>query len=142
MDPKILVPVNDSPTARATVYSIISLKDKFPRKLTLLYVIRKDLLSYKMIPDTQLEMVRENAKRGGRAVLDKYCSTLAEAGFEPETMLEFGTPQVVISEIADRDGFDLLVIGRHERGGQIRNVLFGSVASYVLHNVSCPVLLF
>ncbi len=142
MDPKILVPVNDSPTARATVYSIISLKEKFPRKLTLLYVIRKDLLSYKMIPDTQLEMVKENAKRGGRVILDKYCTTLIDAGFEPETMLEFGTPQMVISEIADRDAFDLLVIGRHERGGQIRNVLFGSVASYVLHNVSCPVLLF
>jgi len=36
MDPKILVPVNDSATARATVYSIISLKDRFPKTLTLL----------------------------------------------------------------------------------------------------------
>ncbi len=142
MDPKILVPVNDSPTARATVYSIISLKDRFPKTLTLLYVIRKDLLTYKMIPDIQMEMVKENAMKGGRTLLDKYCATLIDAGFEPQTMLEFGTPQVVISEIADRDEFDLLVIGRHERGGQIRNVLFGSVASYVLHNVSCPVLLF
>ena len=58
MDPKILVPVNDSPTARATVYSIISLKDRFPKTLTLLYVIRKDLLTYKMIPDIQMEMVK------------------------------------------------------------------------------------
>ena len=80
--------------------------------------------------------------KGGRTLLDKYCATLIDAGFEPQVMLEFGTPQMVISEIADRDGFDLLVIGRHERGGQIRNVLFGSVASYVLHNVSCPVMLF
>jgi hypothetical protein len=36
----------------------------------------------------------------------------------------------------------LLVIGRHEGGGEIRDVLFGSVANYVLHNVRCPVLLF
>ena len=72
---------------------------RFPQTLTLLYVIRKDLLTYKMIPDMQLEMVKENAMKGGRALLEKYCATLADAGFEPQTMLEFGTPQVVISEI-------------------------------------------
>jgi len=142
MDPKILVPVNDSPTARSTVYSIIRLKERFPRELTLLYVIDKGLLNYKMIPGIQLDMVRENAEKAGRTLLRKYTTTLEEAGFELDTRIDFGTPQRVISEIAGRDGFDLIVIGRHERGGQIRNVLFGSVASYVLHNVSCPVLLF
>ena len=142
MEPKILVPLNDSPTARATADKIIALKERFPATLTLLYVIKKDLLTYKMMSDIQLEMVKENAEKSGRVLLDKYCARFIEQGFKPETMLEFGTPQVVISEIADRDGFDLVVIGRHERGGQIRNVLFGSVASYVLHNVSCPVLLF
>lgn len=142
MDPKILVPVNDSPTARSTVDTIIRLKDRFPQTLTLLYVIDKGLLTYKMIPDIQLDMVRDNARKGGMTLLDKHCVKLREAGFELETVIDFGTPQRVISEIAERDGFDLIVIGRHERGGQIRNVLFGSVASYVLHNVSCPVLLF
>ena len=142
MDPKILVPVNDSATARSTVYSIIQLKERFPRKLTLLYVIDKGLLNYKMIPDIQLDMVRENAEKAGMRLLGKYTTTLEEAGFEVETRIDFGTPQRVISEIAERDEFELIVIGRHERGGQIRNVLFGSVASYVLHNVSCPVLLF
>lgn len=142
MEPKILVPVNDSPTARSTVDAIIKLKDRFPQTLTLLYVIDKGLLTYKMIPDIQLDMVKENAEKAGGKLLEKYCVKLEEAGFELETMVDFGTPQRVISEIADRDGFDLIVIGRHERGGQIRNVLFGSVASYVLHNVSCPVLLF
>lgn len=142
MDPKILVPVNDSPTAHSTVDSIIRFRDRFPRKLTLLYVIDKGLLTYKMIPDIQLEMLRDNAQKAGMTLLEKHCVKLREAGFELDTMIDFGTPQRVISEIADRDTFDLIVIGRHERGGQIRNVLFGSVASYVLHNVSCPVLLF
>jgi nucleotide-binding universal stress UspA family protein len=34
-----------------------------------------------------------------------------------------------------------LIIGRHTGAGEIRDVLFGSVANYVLHNVKCPVLL-
>ena len=36
----------------------------------------------------------------------------------------------------------LTIIGRRESTGEIRDVLFGSVANYVLHNVACPVLLF
>jgi nucleotide-binding universal stress UspA family protein len=35
-----------------------------------------------------------------------------------------------------------MIIGRRESTGEIRDVLFGSVANYVLHNVACPVLLF
>lgn len=142
MEPKILVPVNDSPTARATIESIIALKNRFPKTLTLLYVINKDQLAYRMIPEFQLEMVRENAQKAGRVLLSKYSSNLVEAGFEPEIVLEFGTPQAVIANIANQDDFNLLVIGRHEGGGEIRDVLFGSVANYVLHNVKCPVLLF
>lgn len=142
MEPKILVPVNDSPTARATIESIITLKNRFPKRLTLLYVINKDQLAYRMIPEFQLEMVRENAQKAGRVLLNKYSSNLVEEGFEPEIVLEFGTPQAVIANIANQDNFNLLVIGRHEGGGEIRDVLFGSVANYVLHNVKCPVLLF
>jgi nucleotide-binding universal stress UspA family protein len=48
----------------------------------------------------------------------------------------------VITDTANEDGFNLIVIGRHEGGGEIRDVLFGSVANFVLHNVKCPVLLF
>lgn len=142
MDPRILVPVNDSPTAHATVDTIVSLKDKFPSRLTLLYVINKDQLAYKMIPDFQLEMVKENAQKAGRVLLEKFSAKLIDEGFAPDTMLELGTPQLVICEIANQQDFNLVIIGRHEGGGQIRDVLFGSVANYVLHNVSCPVLLF
>ncbi len=142
MEPKILVPVNDSPTAHATVDAIIASKSRFPRQLTLLYVINKEQLAYRMIPDFQVEMVKENAQRAGRGLLAKYREQLTEAGFEPATILKTGSPREVITDIANEDEYDLLVIGRHEGGGQIRDVLFGSVANFVLHNVKCAVLLF
>ena len=142
MDPKILVPVDDSPTAHATVDSIISLKTRFPRKITLLYVINQEQLAYRMIPDFQVEMVKENAQRAGKILLEKFEQRLVEQGFEPDTVLETGSPRDVITNRANEDGYNLLVIGRHEGGGQIRDVLFGSVANHVLHNVTCPVLLF
>ena len=141
MDPKILVPVDDSVTARATIDAIIEYSARFPKTITLLYVINREQLAYRMIPDFQLDMVKENARRAGKLLLDKYLTKLTEAGFTPEVQLEVGEPRLVIANIANKDGYQLVVIGRHEGGGEIRSVLFGSVANYVLHNVRCPVLL-
>lgn len=143
MLPKILVPIDDSPTSRKTIDRIIELKDHFSSKhLTLLYVINSTQLAYRMIPEFQVDMVKENATRAGRKFLDRADAKLKEAGFTNELMLEFGEPRDIISHTANVQEFQLLVIGRHEGGGEIRDVLFGSVANHVLHNVKCPVLLF
>jgi len=142
MIPKILVPVDDSPTAQKTIDTIIELRERFSKKLTLLYVINNEQLAYRMIPDFQVEMVRENATKAGHLLLQRADAKLREAGFENELILEFGEPRQKIAHIANDEEFQLLVIGRHEGGGEIRDVLFGSVANHVLHNVKCPVLLF
>lgn len=142
MDPKILLPVDDSATARATIKAVISQKNRFPQTITLLYVINQDQLAYRAIPDFQLEMVKENAQKAGRQLLDKVADQLRSEGFTPELMLKTGTPRNVIVDTANEENFHLVVVGRHEGSGEIRDILFGSVANYVLHNVRCPVLLF
>ncbi len=63
---------------------------------------------------------------------------LRSAGFEVELRLEFGAPRRVIPQIANDESFQLLVLGRKAGSGEIRDVVFGSVANYVLHNVSLP----
>ena len=142
MIPKILIPIDDSPTAERTIDTIISLKRHFSKQLTLLYVINNEQLAYRMIPDFQVDMVRQNATRSGRHLLEKADSKLRDAGFTNDLLLEFGEPRQTITRIANEQEFQLIVIGRHEGGGEIRDVLFGSVANHVLHNVKCPVLLF
>ena len=142
METKILIPVDGSSTAGRTLEKIIALKENFPNRLTLLHVVDIDKLAYRMIPDFQIDMVRENASKAGQMVLDDRAGTLAEAGFSVEARLEFGSPRQTICKIANEEGFQLMIIGRRESTGEIRDVLFGSVANYVLHNVACPVLLF
>ncbi len=142
MIPKILVPIDDSPTAKRTVDTIINLKDHFSKQLTLIHVINKSQLAYRMIPEFQVDMVKENATKAGRKLLERASAKLQEAGFTNELILEFGEPRDIITHTANSQAFQLLVIGRHEGGGEIRDVLFGSVANHVLHNVRCPVLLF
>lgn len=142
MEPKILIPVDDSATAVRTVEAIIAQRKRFPRSLTVLHVINQEQLAYRMIPDFQLDMIKENARKAGKHLLEKFCGMLQEVGFVCEKMLVTGDPRHTIIEIANKQDFQLVVIGRHEGGGEIRDVLFGSVANHVLHNVRCPVLLF
>ena len=141
MNPKILIPVDDSPTSLKTIESVIEQKQRFPKKVTLLHVVN-DQLAYRMIPDFQVDMVRENAGKAGHNKLHQIGALLQEAGFDTDLRLEYGSPRRVIPQIANDEEFQLLVIGRKARTGEIRDVLFGSVANFVLHNVKCPVLLF
>lgn len=142
METKILIPVDGSNTAGRTLEKIIALKERFPQELTLLHVVDIDKLTYRMIPDFQLDMIKENAGKAGQHVLDSKTVMLEQAGFVVDARLEFGPPRQTICKVANVEGFQLMVIGRRESTGEIRDVLFGSVANYVLHNVACPVLLF
>lgn len=141
MNPKILIPVNDTPTTRQTLDDFLAYWTRFPARATVLHVIN-DQLAYRMIPDFQIDMVRGNAEKAARQRVDEIAGRLREAGFEIDVRLEFGAPRRVIPRIANEEGFELLVLGRKPSSGEIRDVLFGSVANYVLHNVTCPVLLF
>jgi nucleotide-binding universal stress UspA family protein len=142
MELRVLVPVDASETSRNTLAAIIAGRERLPNRLTLLHVVDDDKLAYKMIPDFQVEMVREKARQAGALVLEQAAARLRAAGFAIDTRLESGAPRDLIVQMANEQGFQLLLIGRHTGTGEIRDVLFGSVANYVLHNVKCPVLLF
>ena len=142
METKILIPVDGSNTAGRTLEKIISLKQRFPKQLTLLHVVDVDKLAYRMIPDFQIDMIRENAGKAGQLVLEERARALEDAGFTIDARLEFGSPRQTICKVTNDEAFQLMIIGRRESTGEIRDVLFGSVANYVLHNVACPVLLF
>ena len=140
METKILVPVNDSPTTVKTVEDIIAYRQRFPQQLVLLHVV-DDKLAYRMIPDFQIEMVKDYACKAGERLVKKLAEELTAAGMQVATRLEFGSPRDTICKVANDENFDLLILGR-KWGGEIRDMLFGSVANHVLHHVRCPVLLF
>lgn len=142
MAAKILVPVDGSTTSARTLERIVSLRERFPQELTLLHVVDVDRLAYRMIPDFQVEMIRNNARTAGTELLAGRVRILEEAGFTVVSRLEVGSPRELIVRVANEDGFQLVVIGRRESTGEIRDVLFGSVANFVLHKAKCPVLLF
>ena len=142
MKNKILIPVDASTSTDRTLEKIASQKDRFTEQLTLLHVVDIDKLAYRMIPEFQIDMIKDNAGKAGQQLLNEKAAILRQLGFSIETRLEFGAPRQTICKVANREDFLFLIIGRREASGEIRDVLFGSVANYVLHNVACPVLLF
>lgn len=140
MSAKILIPVDGSAAAEKTIAAVLSNRHRIVHPVTLLHVVDVDKLAYRMIPDFQVEMVRERALASGHALLKGFAQAFAEAGIAAVTRLEQGTPRTVIGRIANDESYDLLIISRRNTG-EIRDVLFGSVANYVLHHVQCPVLL-
>ena len=138
---RILVPVDSSATTAKTVAAIIAQRERFPAPLLLLHVIDVERFAYRMIPDFQREMIRQSALKSGEQLLRGLQQQLLESGLQAEVRLESGAPRQQVCRIANDEAFDLLILGR--RGsGEIRDVLFGTVANYALHNVRCPVLLF
>ncbi len=138
----ILLPVDDSATTKNTIKHLItgcSVSRK--AKLTLIHVVNNDQLAYRMIPDFQMEMVKENAKKMAALLLDNTTSILEKDGYACEKILLSGEPRVELARYANEGRYDLVIIGRHAGGGPLRNVIFGSVATYMLHNVKCAVLL-
>jgi nucleotide-binding universal stress UspA family protein len=138
---KVLIPICDGVTSKATIDAVIAHKEQFPDPLTLLHVVNVKKMDYRMIPDFQIDMVRQYATRTGERFLAAQSARLQEAGLQVTTRLELGFPRDVICSIANDEDFSLVVIGRHG-SGEIRAALFGSVSNYVLHGVKCPVLLF
>lgn len=66
-------------------------------------------------------------------------ATVAALGVGAAGRLEHGDPAAIICEVADREGFDLIVLGSHG-AGLLKRALLGSVSHHVLHHAACPVL--
>jgi nucleotide-binding universal stress UspA family protein len=139
---RILVPVDGSKTAARTIEAIIENKELFHSPLTVLHVVDLNKLTYRMIPDFQMQMIEEAAQKAGREILRNHTGFLENAGMKIEERLETGAPREVICRVVNDEHYDLIIIGRRSGKGVIRDVLFGSTANYVLHHVACPVLLF
>lgn len=72
--------------------------------------------------------------------LQSFVEQASNAGiFVRKALLQFGDPAEVISQIAEREGYEMIVIGTHGRSGLSR-LMLGSVAEKVARVSRRPVL--
>lgn len=140
MTARILIPLDESETARNTIKAVLDNRDILPRQITLLHVVDVQLVQ-RLVPDIQKHMVYDAAEKSGQRMLDELAKPFLDAGFEPECLLSLGTPGEAILQTAEEQNVQLVIIGRHPGSGGFRDIMFGSVANHVIRNVNCPVLL-
>jgi nucleotide-binding universal stress UspA family protein len=132
-----LLPLDESANAARTVSRLLALKDKIDFPLTLLHVFDLERIQYRGVTGINWDLAHEQARKAAAAFLAQQRELFRNEGIEVEALMKEGAPRKVICDLANSEAYDLLIIGRHTEG-EIKNLLFGSVSNYVIHNVKCP----
>lgn len=134
---RILVPVDGSEGSRHAVEQAVGLAESTGASMTLLEVIEEagPLPSYDERPppgDTREHFLSEERWKPVRRLLEGTRVSWRR-------QVEQGYPAEVIVDVADEDGYDLIVLGSHGKSAVAR-FLVGSVSDRVVHHAPCSVL--
>jgi nucleotide-binding universal stress UspA family protein len=124
---KLLVPVDGSESSDKAVKYAASLAKKLGAKLTLLHVQESRLFGHRP----------ELSKAIGKGILSNAAEKLQGMTFDQK--LESGDAARKITEIAEKEDYDMIVMGSKGHGA-IERFLLGSVINHVLHYTKHPVL--
>lgn len=136
---KILVPVDGSDNSlRALDYAIFLAKST-GAGVTAMHVIESPptiyIESQKLLDDIMSKYRTESGK-----ILDKCKQNAEKSGVKIETVIAEGDAASNITGYAQKEGFDLIVIG--SRGlGKFKEMVLGSVSNKVLHHSKASVLI-
>lgn len=142
---QILVPTDGSEVAQVAVEHALDIAEMFDAEVHALYIADIDAISYGLGTE-QVELLR----RGEFGNLDKLQAEAEEAtGYIVEQAEERGltsheihlggTPHTQITDYAESEGIDLIIMGSHGRSG-VRRALLGSVTERTLRSTEIPIL--
>ena len=91
------------------------------------------------IPHLPLEAYRDDALKGAEKALDGVCEKQLKNCRPFQKKIVYGDPAQEILKTIESEKIDMVVMGTHGRKG-LENVIFGSVARYVVRRSPVPVL--
>ena len=150
---RILVAVDDSDISQQAFSKALSLAKAFSSELHLIHVILPVTQEYQdasliafsggFYPGGMDQVIKEtwsSIEEAGLNLLQDFAEKAQNMGLVAEFTQKIGQPDREIVEFAKDWGADLITIGSHGRKG-LNEFVLGSVSNYVLHHVSCSVLL-
>lgn len=128
---KILLATDGSKHSAKTIEQAIELSGKLDAEVTILYVIEGNpQMGYDQFSAYRKATANMEAK--AKEVLEKTAETFKEKGLKVTTKLEMGHPSEIICKIAEKENFDIIILGSRGLGG-ITGMLLGSVSNSVAH---------
>jgi len=136
---KILCPIDLSDTSRHAFQQAVHIAKLEGGSITLLRVHQPNAVTSIEDLGEDLQPVLE---RGDRAAFKEWVEeeTAEVEGVEIDERFLIADPASAIVELAEEEGYDLIVIGNKGRSA-VNRFLLGSVTSKVMHHASCNVLL-
>ncbi|MDO9632582.1 MAG: universal stress protein [Humidesulfovibrio sp.] len=131
---KILVPVDPSDTAHLAVTRATEMAKKEGAQLTLLAVAETFQDMENLFGNEATDRMKERATGALEA------AKVLAAGTKPKAVLKSGdSPEDIIVDMAEKGGFDLIVMGTRSKKGKT-GLRLGSVSSRVVAQAHCSVL--
>lgn len=135
----ILVPVDGSKESICACKWACTVAQGTGATITLLHIVD---LNLKMTSFDRVSMsgyIPESIKKQGEDLLAAYRSHMPQE-LEIEQVLRAGSPHQTIVAVAEELQPDWVIMG--SRGASnLKEIVMGSVSQYVLHHVSCPVMI-
>jgi len=131
---KIMVCYDGSASSRNALEKTLEFfKDQRPAIIILL--VAEEPLDASMENEEVFEQWRQEC----HDLLNDIAKEVTQLGLEVDAMLATGDPRTMIMEAIKNKSPDLLVMAKQGKGG-VKDALMGSVSTYVLRQVQCPVL--
>ncbi len=135
---EVLLPTDGSSGTVDALEHAITVAGDHDARVHVLYVVDKRL--YTAASDEAKEEVRQSLEEEADYALDDARVRLEDEGLAVETIREEGIPYKTITDYADSEDIDIVVMGTHGETGPERMVNLGSTTERVLKNVSTPTL--
>ncbi|MCC6750389.1 MAG: universal stress protein [Deltaproteobacteria bacterium] len=141
---RILVPVDFSLCSWSALQHAAALARKLAAEVDILHILETPhyIVPEVMVfppgeaPQTLAEYTRTQVSKE----MDRFLQDAPNVGDVPiRVLIERGDPLRKIIELAENNGYDLIVMGTHGRRG-LTHLLLGSVAERVVQRSRCPVL--
>lgn len=140
---KILVPTDFSPAAQKAFSYALRMAERLEASIQLLHVIYPQVDSFDapmiatQATQAQIEAATEVMKSFHEAGIDSVKEEL-ETIPQIQSAIEIGSAVAVINSIAEKDHFPLIIMGTRSEHSALEKLL-GTVASGVVGNATCPV---
>ena len=139
---KILVAVDGSETSLQALSHAVELASAFGSTITLLSVVDRRMLPFSEEYGPEVQESQEGLTRRVVENLNEVTVELGEShpDIRIDTRVEGGRPAKIIVDVAEEEGFDLIVMGS-QGFGMIAGWFLGSVSNEVVHSCTKPLLI-
>ena len=139
---RILIGIDGSEVSLQALEQAVDLAQQLGSEITVVSVINEMKMPFSAEFGLWARESHDNLKRKVLESLNSAILKIREnhPEMKVEARIEEGRPAKKITEIADTEGFDLIVIGRRGNG-LVDHLIMGSVSSEVVRTSSSPVLI-